>query len=86
MVAGYFVIASIVFCFWFTKFWGDTTTPKDDRISWAALIIGPLLWPIVLPLSIKELATKKRQEAQAIEPSNPTAPIEKSEGDDSVES
>jgi len=57
---GYLVIALVVFCFWFSKFWGDATTPKDDRISWIALVIGSLFWPIVLPLSMRELARKKR--------------------------
>ncbi|MGE5657748.1 MAG: hypothetical protein ACM37W_14170 [Actinomycetota bacterium] len=60
VIIAYLIISLIVFSVWFTKFLSDTTTPKDDRISWIALIVGPLLWPIVLPLSILELMNKKR--------------------------
>ncbi|HLO52532.1 MAG TPA: hypothetical protein VK211_29300 [Kamptonema sp.] len=59
LIFAYLIIALVVFCIWFKKFWGDATTPKDDRISWIALAIGPLFWPIVLPLSILELTRKK---------------------------
>ena len=67
ILIGYLVITLVVFCIWFAKFWGDTTTPKDDRISWIALAIGPVFWPIVLPLSILELASKKSQEQNIAE-------------------
>ncbi|MDB9510623.1 hypothetical protein PN499_05455 [Kamptonema animale CS-326] len=67
IVLGYLVITLVVFCIWFAKFWGDTTTPKDDRISWIALMIGPLFWPIVLPFSILELASKKSQAQKTVE-------------------
>ncbi|CBN54838.1 MULTISPECIES: hypothetical protein [Kamptonema] len=67
IVLGYLVITLLVFCIWFAKFWGDTTTPKDDRISWIALAIGPLFWPIVLPFSILELASKKSQAQKIVE-------------------
>ena len=61
IVVAYLIIVLVVFCIWFYKFWGDATTPKDDRISWIALVIGSLFWPIVLPLSIRELSRKKSQ-------------------------
>lgn len=59
IVIGYFSIALIVFFVWFTNFWNDTATSKKDLISWIALVIGPLIWPVVLPLSILQLTTKK---------------------------
>lgn len=61
LVIAYLLIALVVFLVWLIKFLADTTTPKDDRISWIALMIGPLLWPIVLPFSILELVGKKRR-------------------------
>ncbi|MGL5064559.1 MAG: hypothetical protein ACRC62_31605 [Microcoleus sp.] len=59
LLIGYFFIASIVFAVWFTVFWNDTGTPKNDLISWISLALGPLLWPIVLPLSLLQLSTRK---------------------------
>jgi hypothetical protein len=56
---GYLFIASIVFAIWFTIFWNDAGTPKNDLISWVALVFGPLLWPIVLPISLLQLWSKK---------------------------
>ena len=51
IIIGYFSIALIVFLVWFKSFWNDTATSKNDLISWIALVIGPLAWPVVLPLS-----------------------------------
>ena len=54
----YFSIALIVFLVWFKSFWNDTATSKKDLISWIALIIGPLAWPVVLPVSILQILSK----------------------------
>jgi len=59
IVIGYFSIALIVFIVWFKSFWNDTATSKTDLISWIALIIGPLIWPVVLPLSLLQITSKK---------------------------
>lgn len=59
LLVGYFFVASIVFAVWFTMFWNDTGTPKNDLISWMALALGPLLWPVVLPVSLLQLSSKK---------------------------
>ena len=59
IIIGYFSIALIVFFVWFKSFWSDTATSKKDLISWIALVIGPLVWPIVLPLSILQVTSKK---------------------------
>lgn len=56
----YFMIATAVFCLWFSLFLLDRTTPKNHFLSWLVLLIAPLFWPIVLPLSIKELIVKAR--------------------------
>ena len=54
----YFSIALIVFLVWFKSFWNDTATSKNDLISWVALVIGPLVWPLVLPVSILQITSK----------------------------
>ena len=54
------MIATAVFCVWFGLFLLDKTTPKNHFISWLVLLIAPLFWPIVLPLSLKELIVKAR--------------------------
>ncbi|MCY7382720.1 MAG: hypothetical protein LH628_09110 [Microcoleus sp. CAN_BIN18] len=59
MIIGYFSIALIVFLVWFKRFWNDTATSKKDLISWIALVIGPLVWPIVLPLSFLQITSRK---------------------------
>lgn len=59
MIIGYFSIALIVFLVWFKRFWNDTATSKKDLISWIALVIGPLVWPIVLPLSLLQITSRK---------------------------
>jgi len=59
IMISYFSIALIVFLVWFKSFWNDTATSKNDLISWIALVIGPLVWPVVLPLSILQITSKK---------------------------
>jgi Na+/proline symporter len=59
IIISYFSIALIVFLVWFRSFWHDTATSKKDLISWIALIIGPLVWPVVLPLSLLQITSKK---------------------------
>jgi len=49
-VVCYLMIALAFFKVWLEAFWGDATTPKTNCISWAALMLAPLLWPIVVPL------------------------------------
>lgn len=54
----YWTIALIVFIHWFTIFLQDTSTLKTDLMSWLVLLIAPLFWPIVLPISSWELNRK----------------------------
>jgi phosphoglycerol transferase MdoB-like AlkP superfamily enzyme len=58
IIIGYFLIASIVFLVWFQRFWNDTSTSKKDLISWVALVLGPLFWPVVLPFSLWQISGK----------------------------
>ena len=57
IMISYFSIALIVFLVWFKSFWNDTATSKNDLISWIALVIGPLVWPVVLPVSILQITS-----------------------------
>ncbi|MEG4465765.1 hypothetical protein QUB47_02710 [Microcoleus sp. AT9_B5] len=59
IMISYFSIALIVFLVWFKSFLNDTATSKKDVISWIALIFGPLFWPVVLPLSLLQISSKK---------------------------
>jgi hypothetical protein len=58
LVTWYFTISLMVFSFWFMLFFQDYSTPKTDLISWIVLLIAPLFWPIVLPISSWELTRK----------------------------
>ena len=57
IMMSYFSISLIVFLVWFKCFWNDTATSKNDLISWIALVIGPLVWPVVLPVSILQITS-----------------------------
>ena len=56
----YLAIALVIFSIWFRCFLLDRTTPNNDIMSWIILLIAPFFWPIVLPLSIRELIIKAR--------------------------
>jgi hypothetical protein len=58
IMISYFSIALIVFLVWFKSFWNDTATSKKDVISWIVLIMGPLFWPVVVPLSLLQITSK----------------------------
>ncbi|MDJ0573048.1 MAG: hypothetical protein QNJ53_28975 [Pleurocapsa sp. MO_192.B19] len=58
IVNWYLTISIMVFTYWFMLFYQDLSTPNDDLISWAFLLIAPLFWPIVLPISSWELGRK----------------------------
>ncbi|MDJ0591504.1 MAG: hypothetical protein QNJ72_16140 [Pleurocapsa sp. MO_226.B13] len=54
----YWTIYFLVFTYWFMLFYQDNSTPNNDLISWAFLLIAPLFWPLVLPISSWELSRK----------------------------
>ena len=58
IVTWYWTIYCMVFIYWFMLFRQDESTPNNDLISWSFLLITPLLWPIVLPISSWELSRK----------------------------
>ena len=60
----YFTIALAIFGVWLGLFLLDDTTPNNHLISWIVLLIAPLFWPIVLPLSIRELVMKMKIKQQ----------------------
>lgn len=57
----YFLVSLSIFGIWLITFLNDATTSKTDSLSWVALLVAPLFWPIVLPLSNFELANKMGQ-------------------------
>lgn len=56
--AWYWTIYCMIFVYWWMLFYQDKSTPNNHLVSWAFLIIAPLLWPIVLPISSWELSRK----------------------------
>lgn len=57
----YWAIALIVFLYWLVLFASDRNISKLDLTSWIILSIGPLFWPIILPISSWELNRKTRK-------------------------
>ena len=62
IVSWYWTIALMVFFYWLMCFYLDRTTSKFDLISWIVILIGPLFWPIILPLSSWELSHKSKKD------------------------
>ena len=58
----YWIIALMVFFKWLMNFNLDRTTSKLDLTSWIVILIGPLFWPIILPLSNWELSHKRKKD------------------------
>ena len=58
IVVWYWTIYCMVFIYWSMLFHQDESTPNNDLVSWSFLLITPLLWPIVLPISSWELSRK----------------------------
>ena len=58
IATGYWTICLMVFVYWLLLFLEDESTPNNHLVSWVFLIIAPLLWPVVLPISSWELSRK----------------------------
>jgi hypothetical protein len=54
----YFSGAALLFSIYMTAFLRDSSTSKSDVASWIVIAIATLLWPITLPISLKELTPK----------------------------
>jgi Na+/proline symporter len=54
----YFSGAALLFSIYMTAFLRDKATSKGDIASWIVIAIATLLWPITLPISLKELTPK----------------------------
>ncbi|MEN9871713.1 MAG: hypothetical protein RLZZ171_2705 [Cyanobacteriota bacterium] len=58
MIDHYSLISLTVFGFYLVKFFLDTSTDKNDGTSWLTLVLSLIFWPVLLPISGWELATK----------------------------
>lgn len=43
---------------WLSAFFKDQTTSKFDTTSWTIVVIATILWPVSVPLSLKERYSK----------------------------
>lgn len=43
---------------WLSAFFKDQTTSKSDVASWVLVVIATLIWPVSVPLSLKERYSK----------------------------
>ena len=50
----YFKLSALTFLVYWFMFMSDRTTPKNDWLSWVALFVVSLTFPISIPLSIYE--------------------------------
>ena len=59
------MIASLYLCgalassgIWLSAFLKDESTPKTDVASWVVVLIATLIWPLAVPLAIRERYSK----------------------------
>ena len=50
----YFKFSALTFLVYLSFFMSDSTTPKNDLLSWVALFLVSLTFPISIPLSLYE--------------------------------
>ena len=50
----YFKLSALTFLVYWSFFMSDRTTPKNDLLSWVALRLVSLTFPISIPLSLYE--------------------------------
>ncbi|NEP47291.1 MAG: hypothetical protein F6K35_52160 [Okeania sp. SIO2H7] len=43
---------------WLSAFLKDETTPKTDVASWVVILVATMIWPLSVPLSIRERQAK----------------------------
>lgn len=63
----YLSVSATVSCYWLYLFLTDKSTPKNHLPSWLIILVAPLFWPLVLPASVIELATKSLPNEEHIE-------------------
>lgn len=66
----YLTVSVTVFLYWLGLFIADKSTPKTHLASWLILLIAPLFWPIVVPISIIELVTKSSSDEKQVSITN----------------
>lgn len=70
----YFKLSALVFLFYWLVFMFDKTTSKKDLLSWIALILIALTFPISIPLSIFELCSKLLNKFKETKQKKPVQP------------
>lgn len=58
IVTLYWAIYCIVVVYWWMLFNLDESTSKTHFLSWLFILVAPLFWPIILPISSWELSQK----------------------------
>ena len=58
---------------WLSAFLQDETTPKTDGVSWVVILIASIIWPLSVPLSLRERYAKQ-DEFPMLEPTLDVVP------------
>ena len=43
---------------WLSAFLKDESTPKTDIVSWVVILVATVMWPLAVPLAIRERHAK----------------------------
>ena len=46
---------------WLSAFLKDDSTPKSDVASWVVIAIATIIWPVSVPLAIRERAARNER-------------------------
>ncbi|MCU0570318.1 MAG: hypothetical protein MUF49_27570 [Oculatellaceae cyanobacterium Prado106] len=73
LIALYFPIALFLFCIFLGFFLADSSTPKNDAVSWMTLVVAAAFFPVVVPMAVLERLLKRRSPQPKPQPklSNP---------------
>jgi threonine/homoserine/homoserine lactone efflux protein len=58
LIALYLPVACVLFCIFLSGFLTDDSASKTDLISWMAVLIGAVFFPIVIPVALTEKLLK----------------------------
>jgi len=72
LIALYLPIAFVMLCIFLGGFLADNSASKSDVISWVAVVVGSVFFPLVIPIALIErlLRSSLPKPAQLIEASH----------------
>ena len=62
MIIGFYMCGALASSgIWLSAFMKDQSTPKTDVASWVVIMVATIIWPISVPLAIRERYAKNAE-------------------------